>query len=58
MYRLISSPDAISPESMTAAERLEEVGAILAAGILRLRARRGCGADFATLKTVVPDRLT
>jgi len=36
----ISSPNAISPEIMTAAERLDEVGAILAAGILRLRDRR------------------
>ena len=33
----ISSPNAISPEIMTAAERLDEIGAILAAGILRLR---------------------
>ena len=33
-------PNALSPDRMTAAERLAEVGEILAAGLLRLRARR------------------
>jgi hypothetical protein len=33
------SPNALDPNLMTAAERLTEVGEILAAGLLRLRAR-------------------
>ena len=33
-------PNALSPVHMTAAERLDEVARILAAGILRARARR------------------
>jgi hypothetical protein len=33
-------PNALDPNLMTAAERLTEIGEILAAGILRLRAKR------------------
>jgi hypothetical protein len=33
-------PNALDPNLMTAAERLDEIAAILAAGISRLRARR------------------
>ena len=33
-------PTALDPARLTAAERLDEVGRILAAGILRARARR------------------
>ena len=32
-------PNAVHPDRMTAAERLDEVGAILAQGILRLRGK-------------------
>jgi len=56
--------NALDPARMTAAERLDEVAAILAAGILRLRARhsrgkrngpnhlRGFGLDFSPGKSV------
>ncbi len=33
-------PNALDPNLMTAAERLDEIAAILAAGILRLKARQ------------------
>jgi hypothetical protein len=33
-------PNALDPNLMTAAERLAEIGEILAAGLIRLRARR------------------
>ena len=33
-------PNALNPSHMTASERLDEVGRILAAGILRTRAKR------------------
>ncbi len=35
------TPNALDPERMSAEERLREVGEILAAGLLRLRAKRG-----------------
>lgn len=43
--------NALDPNRMTAAERLAEVGEILAAGLLRLRAREretaaGCGTGM------------
>jgi hypothetical protein len=38
-------PNALDPNLMTAAERLAEIGEILAAGILRLRAKRLQAAD-------------
>ena len=47
MHSPISSPNAISPEIMTAAERLDEIGAILAAGILRLRRQQNVKAAIA-----------
>jgi hypothetical protein len=37
---MIASSNALHPDLMTADERLDEVAAILAAGILRMRARR------------------
>jgi hypothetical protein len=33
-------PNALSPDLMTAAERLDEIAAILAAGLMRLRRRK------------------
>ncbi|MBF0094666.1 MAG: hypothetical protein HQL34_08990 [Alphaproteobacteria bacterium] len=38
---------AVPPESMTADERLDEIAAILAAGVLRLDARRRAGREKA-----------
>jgi hypothetical protein len=38
MPNSLSGPNAIAPERMTSEERLAEVGRLLAAGILRLRA--------------------
>jgi hypothetical protein len=35
--------NALNPNAMTAAERLREIGEILAAGILRLKARESAG---------------
>jgi hypothetical protein len=37
--------NALDPNLMSAAERLTEIGEILAAGLLRLRARGGEGGD-------------
>ena len=34
------TPNALDPNLMTAAERIEEIAEILAAGLIRLRARR------------------
>ena len=45
------SPNALDPNRMTAAERLAEIGEILAAGLLRLRARQR-EAKPATTETV------
>jgi hypothetical protein len=39
------SPNALDPDLMTATERLAEVGEILAAGLLRLRAREREAGD-------------
>ncbi|MEW5729608.1 MAG: hypothetical protein AB1918_17390 [Pseudomonadota bacterium] len=41
-------PNALHPDRMTAAERLDEVAEILAAGLIRLKARksRRLSADF------------
>ncbi len=36
----MSGPNALSPDRMTAAERLDEVAEILAAGAMRLMARK------------------
>jgi hypothetical protein len=36
--------NALNPNAMTAAERIREIGEILAAGILRLKARESAGA--------------
>jgi hypothetical protein len=53
------SPNALDPNLMTAAERLTEVGEILAAGLLRLRARereasnrRELSLDFSASQSV------
>jgi hypothetical protein len=35
--------NALNPNAMTAAERIREIGEILAAGILRLKARESAG---------------
>ena len=56
-------PNALDPNRMTAAERLDELAAILAAGILRLRTRnhktrndpnrlRAFGLDFSGAESV------
>jgi hypothetical protein len=37
--------NALNPNAMTAAERIREIGEILAAGILRLKARESAGGD-------------
>jgi hypothetical protein len=37
--------NALDPNLMTAAERLREIGEILAAGLLRLRAKRAEGSE-------------
>jgi hypothetical protein len=39
------SPNALDPNRMTAAERLDEIGEILALGLLRLRAKRSQSGD-------------
>jgi hypothetical protein len=53
------SPNALNPNLMTASERLTEVGEILAAGLLRLRARereagnrRELSLDFSASQSV------
>ena len=46
--------NALHPDRMTAAERLAEVGEILAAGLLRLRAR-GSSNNFSDLEKVSLD---
>jgi hypothetical protein len=49
MLRGWSLPNALDPNLMSAAERLTEIGEILAAGLLRLRARGGEGGDHREL---------
>jgi hypothetical protein len=46
--------NALDPDLMTAAERLAEVGEILAAGLLRLRAKGGKGGDRRDLSLDFP----
>jgi hypothetical protein len=36
----VAGPNALHPDRMSAAERLAEIGEILAAGLIRLRARQ------------------
>jgi hypothetical protein len=50
--------NALHPDLMTAAERLEEIGEILAAGLSRLRARESAGsADRPSNAPVQPNLL-
>ena len=46
--------NALDPNLMSAAERLTEIGEILAAGLLRLRARGGEGGDRRELSLDFP----
>ena len=50
--------NALDPNLMTAAERLDEIAAILAAGILRLKARESARAasDRRDLSLAIPAR--
>ena len=50
--------NALDPNLMTAAERLDEIAAILAAGILRLKARESARAasDRGELSLAIPAR--
>ncbi len=57
----MSGPTALSPDHMTAAERLDEVAEILAAGAMRLMARKStrlsaergdCSVDFTASQSV------
>ncbi len=57
----MSGPNALSPDRMTAAERLDEVAEILAAGAMRLLARKSsrlsaergdCSVDFTAERSV------
>jgi hypothetical protein len=47
-------PNALDPNLMTASERLTEIGEILAAGLLRLRAKGGEGGDRRELSLDFP----
>ncbi len=40
----IAGPNALHPDEMSAEERIEELGQILAAGLIRLHRKRGPGA--------------
>jgi hypothetical protein len=46
--------NALDPNLMTASERLTEIGEILAAGLLRLRAKGGEGGDRRELSLDFP----
>jgi hypothetical protein len=46
--------NALDPNLMSAAERLTEIGEILAAGLLRLRAKGGKGGDRRELSLDFP----
>ncbi len=50
--------NALDPKLMTAAERLDEIAAILAAGILRLKARQAAHRprDLGDLSLAIPAR--
>jgi hypothetical protein len=48
--------NALDPDLMTPAERLTEIGEILAAGLLRLRAKGGEGGDRRELSLDFPAR--
>ena len=47
-------PNPLSPDLMTAAERLTEIGEILAAGIVRLRSKRQQSSDRRDLSLDFP----
>ena len=43
MRMSVAGPGALSPDRLTPAERLDEVAAILAAGLIRLKAAKSSG---------------
>jgi hypothetical protein len=47
-------PNALDPDLMTAAERLTEIGEILATGLLRLRAKHSQADDLRDLSLDFP----